>query len=101
MANPYKGLKINIAGNTRSLTTALNEAKRPAKGTTKELKELHKAKKAIQEKINDLLEIRKQSRIEQLDILDIAMEQLGEQLTDEQLIKIQSEICLLETQINH
>ena len=101
MANPYKGLTVEVDGNVTDFSRALRQAKNEAKGTTSELRELKKALKFDPQNVELLEKAQKnyQTQIKatekQLEILKKKEEEVqksGAEISDEAWLKLQNEI---------
>lgn len=106
MADKYKGLVIEIGANTSALSTALNNARKEAQGTTKELRQIGSALKIDPKNLNLLVAQQENYKKKisaakkELEALRAAESQIGkENMSSEQWVKLQSDIARTEADI--
>ena len=106
--NAYKGLTVELDGNVSDFSRALREAKKDAKGTTSELRELKKALKFDPENAELLAKTQEnyrkqiQATEKELDVLKKKEKQVresGENISDEAWTKLQNDIQRVSTKL--
>ena len=106
--NAYKGLTVELDGNVSDFSRALREAKKDAKGTTSELRELKKALKFDPENAELLAKTQEnyrkqiQATEKELDVLKKKEKQVresGETVSDEAWTKLQNDIQRVSTKL--
>lgn len=106
--NVYKGMTVELDGNVSDFSRALRDAKKEAKGTTSELRELKKALKFDPENAELLAKTQEnyrkqiQATEKELDVLKKKKKQVresGEEVSDEAWTKLQNDIQRVSTKL--